>query len=231
MRTPTRLLWTTCCGLLAVTLLASGAPAAEPAAPKPDANGWYSLFNSKDLTGWKASEHPDTFQVVDGELVVHGPRAHLFYVGPVGNADFTNFKWKCDVLTKPGANSGMFFHTQYQGEGWPNHGYEAQINNSHTDPKRTGGLYDVADVMNDSPAKDNEWFTQEVTVKGKHVVILVNGKVTTDYTEPDDVQPPPDRAGRRLSHGTVALQGHDPGSEVHVRNIMIKPLPPSSRPE
>jgi hypothetical protein len=93
------------------------------------------------------------------------------------------------------------------------------------DPKKTGGLYAVADVMNDSPAKDGEWFTQQVTVEGKRIVVRVNGKVTTDYTEPDDVERPADLAGRLLSHGTIALQAHDPGSEVHIRKILLKPLP------
>jgi len=193
-------------------------------AVEPDADGWYSLFNGQDLTGWKASENADTFQVVDGQIVIRGDRSHLFYTGPVGNADFRNFIWKCEVLTKPGANSGMYFHTEYQQEGWPAKGYEVQICNTHPDPRKTGGLYAVADVMNRSPVKDNEWFTQEVTVRGKRITVRVNGEVTTDYTEPEDVERPPDFAGRKLSHGTIALQGHDPGSEVHVRTVMIKPL-------
>ncbi len=188
-------------------------------------DGWISLFNGKDLSGWKASEQGGSFRVVDGELVIRGPRSHLFYVGPVGGADFTNFEWKCEVLTKPASNSGMYFHTDYQDEGWPSKGYEVQINNSHADPKRTGGLYAVADVMNDSPANDGEWFTQQVTVEGKHVVVSVDGRVTTDYTEPDDVTRPAEFAGRKVSHGTIALQAHDPNSEVHIRKIMIKPLP------
>jgi hypothetical protein len=79
--------------------------------------------------------------------------------------------------------------------------------------------------MHDSPVKDDEWFTEEVTVEGKHVVVSVDGQVTTDYTEPNDVQREPDFAGRKLSHGTIALQSHDPGSEVRIRKIMIKPLP------
>jgi hypothetical protein len=206
----------------AALLTATAAFAADAAA---DADGWISLFNGKDLSGWKASENPDSFKVVDGEIVIKGPRGHLFYAGGIEGADFKNFDWQCEVLTKPLANSGMYFHTEYQEEGWPAKGYEVQLNNSHADPKKTGGLYGVADVMNDAPAKDGEWFTQQVTVEGKHIVVRVNGKVTTDYTEPDNVERPADFAGRLISHGTIALQAHDPGSEVHVRKIMIKPLP------
>lgn len=186
---------------------------------------WVSLFNGKDLSGWKASENSDSFQVIDGQIVTKGPRSHLFYVGNDRLADFTNFEWKCDVLTKPGSNSGMYFHTEYQEEGWPAKGYEIQINNTHSDRRRTGGLYAVADVMDESPANDNEWFTQQVTVNGNHIVVRVNGEVTADYTEPEDVHREPDWSGRLLSHGTVALQAHDPSSEVHFRNVMIRPLP------
>jgi hypothetical protein len=207
---------------VAAAFAASAALAADAAA---DADGWISLFNGKDLSGWKAAENPDSFQVVNGVLVIKGNRGHLFYAGDVEGADFKNFDWKCEVMTKPQANSGMYFHTEYQEEGWPAKGYEVQLNNSHADPKKTGGLYGVFDVMNDAPAKDGEWFTQQVTVEGKHIVVRVNGKVTTDYTEPDNVKRSGDFIGRLISHGTIALQAHDPGSEVHIRKIMIKPLP------
>jgi opacity protein-like surface antigen len=209
--------------LIATCLLAATAVLAADAVA--DADGWISLFNGKDLSGWKAAERPESFKVVDGAIVIKGERGHLFYTGDVNGADFKNFDWKCEVMTKPQANSGMYFHTEYQEEGWPAKGYEVQLNNSHGDTKKTGGLYGVADVMNDSPAKDGEWFKQQVTVEGKHVVVRVNGKVTTDYTEPDDVERPAEFAGRLISHGTIALQAHDPGSEVHIRKITIKPLP------
>lgn len=186
---------------------------------------WVSLFNGKDLTGWKANENKDTFSVRDGKIVVVGPRSHLFYVGKVNDAKFRNFEWKCEIMTKPKANSGMYFHTKYQDEGWPSNGYEVQVNNTHGDPKKTGGLYAIADVMDQSPVKDGEWFTQHVIVKGKNVVIKVNGKVTVDYTEPDNPKRDKAMQGRLLSEGTFALQGHDPGSEVHFRKVLVKVLP------
>ncbi len=186
-------------------------------------DGWVSLFDGKTLNGWKASDAPGTFSVKDGRIVVHGPRSHLFYDGPVKNHDFTNFEWKADVMTTPGSNSGMYFHTVFQETGWPRKGYEVQVNNSHTDPKRTGGLYGIEDNY-EAPAKDNEWFTQHVIVQGKRVIVKVNDKVLVDYTEPDNVERPADMAERKLSSGTFALQGHDPKSIVYYRNIQVKPL-------
>jgi len=189
-------------------------------------DGWISLFDGKTLNGWTANENKDSFKVEDGKIIVNGPRSHLFYTGPVNGANFTNFEWKADIMTLPNSNSGMYFHTQYEETGWPSKGYEAQINNSHSDWRRTGGLYAVVDVK-ESPAKDNEWFTQHIIVKGKHIIIKVNGVVTVDYIEPDGISQTgyPNMPGRKLSSGTFALQGHDPGSTVYFKNIMVKPLP------
>jgi len=204
--------------------------AKQAESPKPDQKGWYSLFNGKDLTGWKKSEdNPDTIKVVDGEIVIKGPRCHIFYDGPVNKAEFKNFRWKCELLTKPNSNSGMYFHTKYQSTDWPKTGIEVQVNNSFdADPRKTGSLYRVKDIMNKSPAKDNEWFTQEVIVKGRHVVIKVNGKVVNEYDEPENPQREAGWEKAVVSSGTFALQGHDPGSEVHYRKVMVKPLPDSA---
>ncbi|TWT88643.1 hypothetical protein Mal64_21300 [Pseudobythopirellula maris] len=199
--------------------------AAEPAADHAESEGgWVSLFNGEDLAGWRASENEGTFRVEDGVIVVHGPRSHLFYEGPVGGADFKDFEWKCDVKTTPGSNSGMYFHTEYQEEGWPVKGYEVQVNATHGDARKTGGLYAIEDVMDDAPHEDGEWFTQHVVVRGKRIVVRVNGEVTTDFTEPEDHTPPEGKPGRLISHGTFALQGHDPASKVYFKNLLVRPL-------
>ena len=205
---------------------APGVPADEP--PPPPApvlgEGWISLFDGKTLDGWKAAENPDSFSVRKGMIVVNGPRAHLYYVGDVQNHDFKNFEFRADVMTTPGSNSGIYLHTRYQETDWPRQGYEVQVNHSHTDPKKTGSLYDVQNVM-ESPAEDNVWFTEEIVVRGKQIVTKVNGKTLVDYTEPENPERPEGWEGRRLSSGTFALQAHDPQSKVYFANIMVKPLP------
>jgi Domain of Unknown Function (DUF1080) len=190
----------------------------------PGADGFISLFDGKSLDGWTPSENKDTWHVEEGCLVSGGPRSHLFYSGPVHNHDWTNFELKADVLTKPGSNSGIYFHTEYQEKDWPFHGYEAQVNNTHTDWKRTGGLYDVEDIR-ETPVKDDEWFSYDVLVDGKHIVLAINDKTTVDYTEPEGGPKVKDKPGRMLSHGTVALQAHDPKSTVYFKNVRIKALP------
>lgn len=186
---------------------------------KKSDDGWISLFDGKSLDGWKANENKDSVKVEDGKIVVKGPRSHLFYVGKVEDANFTNFEFKADVKTYPKANSGIYFHTKYQEKGWPNRGYEAQVNNTHGDPKKTGGLYSVKDVFK-APAKDNEWFNYHIIVRDKQIIIKINGKTTVDYTEPEGLK----RPNRQLASGTFAFQAHDPGSRVEYKNIKVKPL-------
>jgi hypothetical protein len=99
------------------------------------------------------------------------------------------------------------------------------VNTTHSDPIKTGSLYRLKNVMNDSPAKDNEWFTQEVIVQGNHVTVKVNGKVVNEYTQPDDLKREEGWEKAVIGSGTFALQAHDPKSEVHYRKVMVKPLP------
>ena len=195
---------------------------AVAAGPQPDADGWYTLFDGVSFDGWKASEAEGTFSIKDGNIVVHGKRSHLYYVGAVANHNFTNFEFKADVMTEPGSNSGLYFHTEFQQDGWPDKGYEVQVNQSHSDWRRTGSLYNIVDLK-ETPAVDNEWYTEAITVQGKHIVVKVNDEVVNDYTEPENVNYE-GTPGRKISSGTFCLQGHDPKSVVYFKNIKVRPL-------
>ncbi|MBI1390442.1 MAG: DUF1080 domain-containing protein [bacterium] len=200
-----------------------------PAAQSTD-DGWISLFDGKTLNGWKAGENPGSIRVENDAILCSGPRAHLFYTGEVNGASFKNFILKTDVLTRPLANSGVYFHTQFQESGWPGQGYEVQVNNTHHgeggyyEYKKTGSLYGVRNQYF-SMAHDDEWFTMTIRVAGKHVQVWVNDAMTVDYVEPENPPRSGDGVGRRLGRGTFALQGHDPASVAYFKNIMVKPLP------
>ena len=185
---------------------------------------WISLFDGKSLNGWQVGNNASTFNIENGMIVANGPVAHLFYIGQVQQHQFKNFEFKAEVMTTPGSNSGIYFHTQYQESGWPSKGYEVQVNNTHTDWRKTGSLYAIQDVK-EVFVKDNEWFTEKITVQGKRVVIMINDKTVVDYTEPENLQRPKEMADRFISSGTFALQGHDPKSKVYFRKIEVKPLP------
>jgi uncharacterized protein len=162
---------------------------------------------------------PGSFRVEDGILIADGPRAHLFYEGPVNKATFKDFEMRMDVKTFQRANSGIFFHTRYQDDGWPGRGYEVQINATHSDRIKTASIYGVKNVMNTAPHPDNEWFRLHFVVKGNRVLVNVNGQVANDFTEPADAT-----GQRRIGEGTVAIQAHDPNSVIHFRNIELRLL-------
>jgi len=215
--------------------------AAMNLSPASADEGFVPLFNGKDLSGWTPSkDHPDSFSVKDGVLVVAGDRCHLFYTGDVNGGKFKNFELKLKVMTTPGSNSGVYFHTKYQDEGWPSTGYECQVNSTHTDPKKTGSLYGVVNILvladgqkapkggehikrDKAPSTDGEWFDYHITVKDKKITIRVNGKVTVEYSEPEG-GPGYNYKGRKLGEGTFALQAHDPKSKVLYRDIAVKVL-------
>ena len=217
--------------LLFTSLLMVGCQTTPSSDADSMAGKWQSLFNGETLDGWLASENQGTFTARNGMIVAHGPRSHLFYTGLVNGANFKNFEFRADVLTTPGSNSGIYFHTQYQKSGWPEKGFECQINSTkHSDPKKTGGLYGVQDVMDNSPVPDDTWFHYYIRVEDTHVIIQIDGKTTTAWTQPEDWTPPEDMPGKEIDEGTIALQGHDPDSVVYFKNIEIK-VPPQPMDE
>ncbi len=187
---------------------------------------WIPLFNGEDLSGWRPTEeNRDSFRVENGAIVCRGSRSHLFYDGSVQGADFKNFELKVDVMTEPGANGGIYFHTAYQDSDWPAQGFEAQVNNSYEkDPRKTGSLYNIKDVYAALP-QDKVWYTEHIIVRGDRVVIKIDGRTVVDWTQAIDHAAPDRTPGRTLSRGTFALQGHDPKSVVHYKNIQVLPLP------
>jgi hypothetical protein len=206
--------------------------------------GWMPLFNGKNLDGWTAStENANSFFVENGTLILKGGRAHLFYTGSDGKANFTNFELRLKIKTLNNSNSGVYFQTQYQESGWPEKGFEAQVNSTHTDPRKTGSLYGIVNIYSPgpevepfvgqvnengevflyqkkAPSKDKKWFDYHITVVDNTVTIRVDGKIQTKWTQPEDWAP----EGRRINPGTIALQAHDPGCEVHYKDIQLKVL-------
>lgn len=198
--------------LLTICALATLALAADKAAkpvkpPKAGKGGWVSMFDGKSLVGWKPTEKPDNWKVEDGAIAGRGERSHLFWM----KEECTDCEFFAEVKLNKGGNSGMYFRAKFM-EGWPN-GYEAQVNNSHKDPVRTGSLYNMVKVF-EQLVPDDTWWTQQITVKGNHIVIRVNGKVVVDFVDEKNTH----------TQGYLALQQHDPGSVVMYKNLMYRKL-------
>ncbi len=171
-------------------------------------DGWVSMFDGKSLDGWKANEHPDSWSAKDGTIVGDGEVSHLFWM----TRQCSDCEFKADVKISDGGNSGMYFRTAF-GPGFPK-GYEAQVNSSHKDPKRTGSLYNFKNIYEQLVPPDT-WFNQHIIAQGNHIIIKVNDKTVVDYTDEKST----------YTNGYFALQQHNKGSVVTFKNLMMRPLP------
>jgi hypothetical protein len=173
-----------------------------------DTDGWISMFDGKTLNGWKANENPESWSVKNGAIVGDGERSHLFWtVQQCENCEF-----KAQVRLNHGGNSGMYFRAEMV-PGWPK-GYEAQVDNTHPDPKRTGSLYNFVDVR-EQLVPDDTWWEQHIIADGNHIIIKVNGKTVVDYIDTKNT----------FTKGWLALQQHNKGSVVEYKDLMFRPLP------
>lgn len=191
---------------------------------------WIDLFDGRTMNGWRPSEHKTSWTVVDGKLAANGPRSHLFYVGPVHDADFRNFELEVVLTTKPQCNSGVYFHTRYQETGFPEKGFEIQVNNTaqgeggYLERKKTGSLYGLRNIYKQL-VPDDKPFQIRAAVRGKNVQIRVNGELLVDYFEPTPpVIPSGGEKERFLDHGTFALQCHNDGSKATYSSVRVRPL-------
>jgi len=189
-------------------------------------DGWVELINGKDMTGWRANEHTSTWTVEEGLLTAQGKRSHLFYEGEHLQDGFKNFELEVQVRTFKLANSGIYFHTQFQEQGWTNTGMEIQVNNSHIgegtyiELKKMGSLYGYRNLFK-TFSKDDEWMTVKARVESDRVQVWVNGLQTVDYRQPERTF----HKLRRLSKGTFCLQGHDDHSRMQYRSFRVRRLP------
>ncbi len=202
-----------------------------------------SLFNGKDLTGWKEFPNKKSkFTVTDkGEINVKDGPGDLQTVGK-----YKDFILQLECISNgKHLNSGIFFRcrdNEYQ------NGYEAQIRNQFTpdatqkylieeyDPK-TNKLLGKKEIMSTAfdygtgaiyrrvPArkqmsKDGEWFGMTVVAHGNHLATWVNGVQVTDWY---DNRPKSDnaRTGCKLDAGHISIQGHDPTTDLSFKNFRI----------
>jgi hypothetical protein len=206
---------------ICVALVASVAGAEAPV-------GFTPLFNGKDLSGWQGQT--DGYAAVDGEL--HSKP------GVGGNLltaeEFGDFVLRFEFKFTPGANNGLAIRVPPQGK-VAFDGIELQIlDDGHEKYKGIqpwqahGSIYGVVAADRGKCLKPaGEWNTEEVTVQGTKIKVVVNGRTILDAdTAPfRDGQPTADgkpHPGLARTKGHIGFAGHD--DEVHFRNIVIKRL-------
>jgi len=188
--------------------------------------GLKSMFNGKDLSGWK--QIPDRKSVYsvtpEGWLNVKNGNGDL-----QTEAQYGDFVLQLGVISNgTHLNSGVFFRA-LPGQFWS--GYESQIRNQWQGDDRTRPVdYGTGAIYNRQPARrvipnDREWFTKTIVAHGPHLAVWVNGVQVSDFT---DRRPAHEsaRQGYRSKPGVISLQGHDPTTDLSFRKLRIAELPP-----
>jgi hypothetical protein len=188
--------------------------------------GLESIFNGRDLTGWK--EFPgkaSKFTVTpEGTLNVKNGNGQLEFEHPI--ADFV---LQLEVFSNgKHLNSGIFFRS-IPGEFWQ--GYESQIQNGYVGDDRTrpvdfgtGAFYRRQKARKVVP-NDFEWFHKTIIAEEDHMAVWVNGYQVSDWTDEREPNENP-RNGKRLAAGTITIQGHDPTTDLSFRRLRLGEIAP-----
>jgi 3-keto-disaccharide hydrolase len=168
------------------------------------------LFNGKDLSGWKlrTDSRGNCWNVASGTLVNNVP-----CVDTITEQKFTDFKLHVEFNIVEKSNSGVYLRGRY----------EVQIQDDvgkATDSLRMGGLYGFIRPSVNASAKPGEWQTYDITLIGRRVTVVLNGKTIIDNAEIPGI------TGGALDSnegdpGPIMLQG-DHG-KIAFRNIVITP--------
>jgi hypothetical protein len=192
----------------------------QAAAAAPAEEGFVSLFNGKDLTGWEGDAK--LWIVEDGKLIGRSPGIPYndFLATKKTYADFT-LRFQVKLVDNKG-NSGVQFRSKRVPP--PSHevsGYQADIapgwwGKIYDESRRNRVLAGSKDDVLKKALKPTDWNDIEVQAIGKHVSMSINGVKTADYTEQDP---------KMARDGIIATQIHGGGPmEVQFRNIRIKEI-------
>jgi len=175
-----------------------------------------SLFNGKDLEGWK-NYGTEKWYVENGEIICEsGPDAQYGYLGT--EKHYKDFLLTLEFKQEADGNSGVFFRSTIDGikiTGW-----QAEV---APPGKYSGGIYESygrgwlikPDPEKDKALKMGDWNQMKIKVVGSSVTTWLNGVEMINITD--------DKIGE--GEGSIALQIHDGGGiKVKWRNIYIEEL-------
>jgi len=208
----------------AVAVVIGAARADDKPAATPE--GFTSLFNGKDLTGWKSTGNADQWAAEGGSIVCKGGGGGYLLT----EKEYGDFEFQCEYRwEKKGGNSGVGLRTPatkgvdpaYAGmeiqliddEGWPG---------KLADYQHTGSIYDVQPAKLQANKPIGEWNIVKILCKGRMVKVEQNGKVLVDANLDDYKAKYPKHPGLTREKGHVGFQSYN--IRVDFRNVSIKEL-------
>ncbi len=193
----------------------------------PDPEGFKSVFNGKDFSGWAGAT--DACRVTDSAIEWLKGKSGTIHT----QEEYADFVVRFEFKLPPGGNNGLAI--RYPGKGNP--AYEGmtecqvldeqyeKVTGNKLDPRQLhGSVYGMVAALTGYQHPAGQWNYQEVTVKGSTIKVELNGTQILDadvskVTEFMDNKPHP---GKDRKSGYFGFAGHD--DPVMFRNISIKPL-------
>ena len=212
---------------LAVCFAATVALADDAAKASGSEEGFVSLFDGKTLDGWQGNKKG--YVVKDGSIVCDpaGGGGNLYT-----EKEYSDFVLRFEFKLTEGANNGIGIRTPMQGD--PAYvGMEVQVLDDSSDKykgikdwQRHGSVYGIIAAKRGHLKPVGEWNTEEITVNGRKVKVVLNG-VTIVEGDLDEASTPNTLDGRnhpglKNEKGYIAFCGH--GTPVEFRNLKIKEL-------
>ena len=184
-----------------------------PALNRESAPKWgkpISLFNGKDLAGWKMKGSGTTvWKVENGNLLSPGNGPELIH-----DAKFEDFKLHVEFNCGTNANSGIYLRGRYE--------VQVETDSLEEPPSHhMGGVYGFLAASPELPRKPGEWQSFDITLVGRWITVVQNGQTIIDNREIPGIT-----GGALDSHeelpGPIFLQGSEKGL-VAYRSIIITP--------
>jgi hypothetical protein len=183
--------------VVVIALLLSPLVMAEPTA----------LFDGQSLSGWQF-EGDVPWAVTDGAMVAEGSGQSFLS----SDAEFGDFYLRAEFWVDATTNSGLFIRCRDRSRIYPDTCYELNIYDQHPKQEaRTGAIVFVVMPPLAQVETVGHWNTYEVTARGPHIEVKVNGVITAVL---EDANPVP---------GFIALQHWEKGT-VKFRKLEISPL-------
>lgn len=187
----------------ALGMILLGLPSTIDPVVHAQAGGWKTILAGTDMKGWTPIGGAN-WRVVDG--TVQGDNNMPGFL--VSQESYGDFELRAEFWVSPEANSGIFIRCSNPKEVTAANSYEVNIFDTRPDPAyRTGGIVDVAKPMSMVHA-GNRWNTYEISAKGQHLVVRLNGTLMVDVQD------------GKHARGPIALQSS--AGTVRFRNVQIR---------
>ncbi|MEN8229912.1 MAG: family 16 glycoside hydrolase [Bacteroidota bacterium] len=202
-------------------------PAMNVLSDAEKADGYVTLFNGKDLSGWTGENH--SYAAENGTIVIR-PRkggGNLYT-----EKEYSDFIYRFEFKLTPGANNGLGIRTPLNVNA-AYEGYELQILDNtapvynNLEPYQYhGSVYGIIPAKRGYLKPVGEWNSQEVIIKGDDIKITLNGNIIVEANIKEATKNGPadgkEHPGLKRTNGHIGFLGH--GSLLWFRNIRIKEL-------